>query len=228
MGSRPQQAAEPYPGLWSHLRLGPGSPAGSDPKKENIVADFTMVGKLHPDRDKDADYDVPAEIPGALHDTCSHLLHVVDQYHPASADLWPEVPSSLYNAFLQQQDLCLLVIVPTYDASTHGWGALIQSISSMIQPADGSLARLDSMDELIVGSHLPDFDISNQVFLEAAAGCLVTEAAIAVAKACGFNMLGLHHPGPQRRSLSTRGALEGEPVSGAARLHYAAEQASRC
>ena len=35
------------------------------------------------------------------------------------------MPSSLYKAFLQQQDFERLVIVPTYDASTHGWGALI-------------------------------------------------------------------------------------------------------
>ena len=52
------------------------------------------MGKLHPDRDKDPDYDVPAEIPSALHETCSHLLRVIEQFHPAGADLWPEVDAS--------------------------------------------------------------------------------------------------------------------------------------
>jgi len=153
-------------------------------------AHFTTVGKLHPDRDKDPDYDVSFAIPPALHDTCAHLLRVIDQYHPSGAELWPEVPSSLYKAFLQQQDFERLVIVPTYDASTHGWGALIRSNIRTIQPADGGPDRQDSLDLVIVGSYPSDFDISDQVFREAAAGCLVSEAAIAAAKARGFNTRG--------------------------------------
>ena len=68
-------------------------------------AHFTTVGKLHPERDKDPDYDVSSAIPPALHDTCAHLLRVIDQHHLSGAELWPEVPSSLYKAFLQQQEI---------------------------------------------------------------------------------------------------------------------------
>ena len=153
-------------------------------------AHFTTVGKLHPDRSKDPDYDVPAEIPTALHETCSHLLRVIEQFHPAGADLWPEVPSSLYKAVLQQRPLGKLVIVPTYDASLHGWGTIIRSNPGSIQIEEGGSPRQASLDEVIVGTYPPGWDISDQVFREAAACCLASEASIAVAKARGFQTRG--------------------------------------
>jgi len=150
-------------------------------------AHFTNVGKLHPDRSKDSDYDVPAVIPPALHETCAHLLRVIDLYHPVGTDLWPVMASSLYGAFLQGRDLGRLVLVATYDASTHGWGALIRSTPAPSLTADGGPAAHAGLDVLIVGTYPPDFDVSEQVYREAAAGCLVTEAVIALAKARGLN-----------------------------------------
>ena len=100
------------------------------------------------------------------------------------------MPSSLYKAFLQQRPLGRLVIVPTYDASLHGWGTIIRSNSGLIQPKEGGPPRQASLDMVIVGTYPPGWDISDQVFREAAAGCLAAEAAIAAAKARGFQTRG--------------------------------------
>ena len=151
-------------------------------------AHFTNVGKLHPDRSKDSDFDVPAAIPSALHETCEHLLRVIDAYHPVGTDLWPVLPSSLYGAFLQGRDLGRLLLVATYDASTHGWGALVRSTPAASSTGGPGAPLI--LDELIVGTYPPDFDTSEQVYREAAAGCLVAEAAISLAKSRGFDTRG--------------------------------------
>ena len=136
------------------------------------------------------------------------------------------MPGFLYKAFLQERDLGKLVIVPTYDASKHGWGSIIRSKSRLIQPEDSSPPRLASLDVVIVGTYPPDFDISDQVFREAAAGCLASETAIAVAKARGFNTQGCIILA-RNDAASALAALRKGPVSGVARICFAFEQIPR-
>ena len=55
---------------------------------------------------------------------------------------------------------------------------------------EGGSPRQASLDEVFVSTYPPGWDISDQVFREAAACCLASEAAIAVAKARGFQTRG--------------------------------------
>ena len=51
----------------------------------------------------------------------------LEKYGNVGQRLWPVVPSSLYCAFLVGEETDARVLVITFDASVHGWGAVLRT-----------------------------------------------------------------------------------------------------
>ena len=50
----------------------------------------------------------------------------MDTYGTAGQPIWPVAASSLYGAFMAGDMVDARVLVITFDASIHGWGAIIR------------------------------------------------------------------------------------------------------
>ena len=51
----------------------------------------------------------------------------MEKYGTAGQPLWPVVPSSLYGSFLAGEETDARVLVITFDASVHGWVAVLRT-----------------------------------------------------------------------------------------------------
>ena len=78
--------------------------------------------------ERDLEFDWDREIP--LSERARRALEFVrkamEQYISGGQPIWPVVPSSLYGAFLAEEDPDLNLLMITFDASVDGWAALLQ------------------------------------------------------------------------------------------------------
>ncbi len=97
---------------------------------------------------------------------------VVERYGEAGVPLWPPVASSAYAAFMRG-DLGPEYFALSWDASTHGWAALLRW---------WEYASSDSVlrEELLVGTWPRGEDVSEQPYRECLAAPLALEAAARV------------------------------------------------
>ena len=105
--------------------------------------------------------------------------------------LWPVVPSSLYGAFLAQEETDARVLVITFDASVHGWGAVLRT--SPDEPGAEVVGGFRLAADLLGGafiepSALPDCPAA-QVYRETLAGFLATQAASQLYPLADFTVL---------------------------------------
>ena len=57
----------------------------------------------------------------------AYAKEALERHGSSGQPLWPVVPSSLYGAFITQRLGSIRVLVISYDASVHGWGAIIRT-----------------------------------------------------------------------------------------------------
>jgi hypothetical protein len=124
----------------------------------------------------DPDYDSTVSLPSAVCDAAVFIRGVIADYATRGRRLWPFVPSSLYAAFLAGDTGSAHIASITWDASLHGWGAVLRSWDNL-------------SGRVIVGS-LPDTpDMAFQVRRETLAGVLALEAAARIIDLSGAVVL---------------------------------------
>lgn len=80
-------------------------------------------------RDEDApDFDWDQDIPVSHRAKVAlcHMRMIMDTYGTVGQPIWPVVASSLYGAFMSGDVMDVRVLVITFDASVHGWCAIIR------------------------------------------------------------------------------------------------------
>ncbi|MFN5017560.1 hypothetical protein [Bradyrhizobium sp.] len=131
----------------------------------------TELGRLVGTVDE-SDYDAPRLVTGELRELSCEMEAVVERYGEAGVPLWPPVASSAYAAFMRG-DLGPEYYALSWDASTHGWAALLRGWNSA---PPGSVLR----EELLVGTWPLGEDVSEQQYRECLAAPLALEAAARV------------------------------------------------
>ena len=131
--------------------------------------------------EQDAEFDWDREI--ALSDrtrvALDYLRVALERYGNAGQPLWPIVPSSLYGAFLSGEERDARVLVITFDASVHGWGAVIRTSpdEAGVEVVGGYRTAVELLGATFIDpSALPDCPAA-QVYRETLAGFLATQAA---------------------------------------------------
>ena len=74
---------------------------------------------------KESAYDRPRPTTGEMRGLAADMVAIVERHSEAGVPLWPLVASSAYAAFLRGE-LGLEFFALTWDASTHGWAALMR------------------------------------------------------------------------------------------------------
>ena len=103
----------------------------------------------------------------------------LDKYGNVGQPLWPVVPSSLYGAFLAGEERDARILVITFDASVHGWAAVLRTAPHEpgIEVVGGFRTAVDLLGSAFISpAALPDCPAA-QVYREALAGWLATQAA---------------------------------------------------
>ena len=109
------------------------------------------------------DYNLVVPVPPLLSEIAVFLRGVLERHCDSGVPLWPFVASTLHDAFLAGETGQARIVVITWDASLHGWGAVVRWWAN-------------PQGKVIVGS-LPDTpDMQHQVRREAMAGVLSYEA----------------------------------------------------
>jgi hypothetical protein len=100
-----------------------------------------------------------------------------EKYGHSGQPLWPVVPSSLYGAFLAGEERDAHVLVITFDASVHGWTAVLRTAPD--EPGVEVVGGYRTAVDLLINPEpaaLPDCP-AVQVYREVLAGFLATQAA---------------------------------------------------
>ncbi len=128
----------------------------------------TELGRLAGPVDE-ASYDRPRPVSAELRALAGEMAMVVERYSGSGVPLWPPVASSAYASFLRGE-LGPEFFALTWDASSHGWAALL------LWWAEGSNGRT-LREELLVGTWPEGVDVSEQPYRECLAAPLALEAA---------------------------------------------------
>ena len=131
----------------------------------------TELGRLVGTVDE-ASYDKPRPITGELRALAEEMAGVVERYSGAGVPLWPPVASSAYTSFLRGE-LGPEFFSLTWDASSHGWAALLR----WWEMGSGGQA---SREKLLIGTWPDGEDVSEQPHRECLAAPLALEAAAQV------------------------------------------------
>jgi hypothetical protein len=131
----------------------------------------TELGRLAWPIDE-ATHDKPRPISAELLELAGEMERVVGRYSAAGVPLWPPVASSAYASFLLGE-LGPEFFSLTWDASRHGWAALLRWWAE--GPGGRSLR-----ERLLIGSWPDGEDVSEQPYRECLAAPLALEAAARV------------------------------------------------
>ena len=103
----------------------------------------------------------------------------MERFGTAGQQLWPVVQSSLYDSLLAGEETDARVLVVTFDASVHGWAAVLPTSPNdpNTEVVGGYRSAVDQLGiSFIDPSALPDCP-SSRVYRETLAGFLATLAA---------------------------------------------------
>ena len=103
----------------------------------------------------------------------------MEKYGGCGQPMWPAVPSSLHGVFLAGEDEGLRLLIITFDASVHGWAAVLQTSPSRpgrVIVGGYRQAMPLLRDAFIDPAALPECPAA-QVYRETLAGVLATRAA---------------------------------------------------
>ena len=115
-------------------------------------------------------YDSPVAVDDEMRDLAREARFIVERFQSSGRPLWPRVPSSLYREFLLRPVVGGLSFSLTWDASPHGWAAVLRWWDST-----GAAPAL--RDLLLVGTWPAGEDVAEQAHREALAAPLALEAA---------------------------------------------------
>ena len=118
----------------------------------------------------DEAYDRPVAVDDAMRAIAREAQLLVERFHPAGRPIWGRVPSSLLRVFLSEPAVGGLSFLLTWDASPHGWAALLRWWDTT-----GRGAELK--DQLLVGSWPAGESVDEQAHREALAAPLALRAA---------------------------------------------------
>jgi hypothetical protein len=131
------------------------------------------------DESEDFKWDQPMQLSARARRALAFMREAMERFGNAGQPLWPTVPSSFYSAFLEGRLGGVHALVITYDASVHGWGAVIRT-----SPEDPGLTivggyRLaqELLGEAFVDPAALGDNPTAQVYREALAGLLAAQAA---------------------------------------------------
>ena len=118
-----------------------------------------LVPAISDGPESEASYDSPRPVRDHLRKAADRLLDVIGRYAPLGAPISQFVPSSLYGAFLRGETREAHVVVVIWDASKHGYGAVVRTHKDRCGPGT-----------LVVGTFERGLDVSEQVYREAIGG----------------------------------------------------------
>ena len=150
-----------------------------------------LVPSLDEEADSEYDWDKELPISNRAKDALEYMRIALERYGTAGQPLWPVVPSSLYGAFLDGEASDVRLLVITFDASVHGWGAVIRA--SPHEPGVEVVGGYRQAHDLLGGAYiepsaLPKCPVA-QVYREALAGLLATHAASLVFPLADFTVM---------------------------------------
>jgi hypothetical protein len=82
---------------------------------------FCLLGPV-----PESEYDRPVLVSEEMRCLAREASTVVQRFHSAGRPLWARVPSSMLRVFLREPAVGGLSFVLTWDASPHGWAALLR------------------------------------------------------------------------------------------------------
>ena len=126
---------------------------------------FCLLGPV-----PESDYDRPVPVSEEMRCLAREAVAVVERFHSAGRPLWARVPSSMLRVFLKEPVVGGLSFVLTWDASPHGWAALLRWWDTS---EEAPVLR----DQLLVGSWPAGESTADQAHREALAAPLAMEAA---------------------------------------------------
>ena len=133
------------------------------------------------DEEKEAvfDWDRELRVSERARQALEFMRVAMEKYGNAGQPLWPVVPSSLYGAFLAGEKRDARILVITFDASVHGWAAVLRTSPDEpgIEVVGGYRTAVDLLGSAFINpAALPDCPVA-QVYRETLAGLLATKAA---------------------------------------------------
>ena len=117
-------------------------------------------------------YDEPVLVSDEMRTLAEEAESIVRSFHAAGRPLWPRVASSLLREFERGQGAGGLSFTLTWDASPHGWAALLRWWSPSCQ--GGEL-----LERLLIGTWPVGEDVGEQAHREALGAPLALEASCA-------------------------------------------------
>jgi hypothetical protein len=87
------------------------------------------VPSLDEEREAEFDWDKVIPVSARARLALDFMRTALERYGGCGQPMWPAVPSSLHGAFLAGEEAGLRLLVITFDASVHGWAAVIQTWS---------------------------------------------------------------------------------------------------
>ena len=149
------------------------------------------VPTLEAERDLEFDWDKELTMSDRAMRALDFMRVAMEKYSARGQPIWPVVPSSLYGAFLAGEDQGLRLLLITFDASVHGWAAVLQT--ARMQPGRVIVGGYRQAMPLLRGDFidpaaLPDCPAA-QVYREALAGFLATKAASKIYALADYTVL---------------------------------------
>ena len=137
------------------------------------------VPSLDEEKEADFDWDRELRVSERARQALEFMRVAMEKYGNAGQPLWPVVPSSLYGAFLAGEERDARILVITFDASVHGWAAVMRTSPDEpgIEVVGGYRTAVDLLGSAFINpAALPDCPVA-QVYRETLAGLLATKAA---------------------------------------------------
>jgi hypothetical protein len=126
---------------------------------------FCLLGPV-----PESECDRPVPVSDEMRCLAREASTVVERFHSAGCPLWARVPSLMLRVFLKATAVGGLSFVLTFDASPHGWAALLRWWEAS---NEAPVLR----DLLLVGSWPAGQSVTDQAHREALAAPLAVEAA---------------------------------------------------
>ena len=127
----------------------------------------------------DIDWDRPVPVTDRARRALALAEEIIAVYGETGQPIWPTVPSSFFGRFLAGELGDIRPLVITYDASVHGWGAILRT--SPGEAGREIVGGYTEARELLGAAFLDPAQLGDdpaaQVYREALAGLLATRAA---------------------------------------------------
>ena len=149
------------------------------------------VPALEAEKEMEFDWDQEVQVSARAREALEFMRVALERYCAVGQPLWPVVPSSLYGAFLAWEETDTLVLVITFDASVHGWGAVLRTSPDEpgVEVVGGFRLAADPLGRAFIEpSALPDSPAA-QVYRETLACFPETQAASQLYPLADFTVL---------------------------------------